>query len=321
MNRELLAKFAIFFLFLLIVFSVIYSVVFYSGKYFGNVFQASLIGGELIIPENPDTSNQQNLKPARDWSVGDLQIAAKAAICVEVNSTDKNKILFKKNENEQLPIASLTKLMAALVVLENKDKDYDLDKVTVISQKAVDQPGGQGLLTAGEFLSIENLLYIMLIESSNDAAYSLAEVIGIDKFVGEMNQKAMEIGLFASSFADAAGLNPDDYSTVEDLVRLTEYLLENHSLIWEILSLDKFKLYTPQGKFHHELSNTNELLGKIPDVVGGKTGETAEAKGCLLLVLRNPANQDNMIYVVLGSDDRFGEMQKLINWVNQAYKW
>ena len=320
-----LVKPVIYFFVLFVVFLTVWLVIKSYGKDFEEIFsaksslQASLIGEEAQLPKNPDIP--QVLKPTRDWSVEDLQIAAKAAICVETSSTDKNKFLFKKNENEQLPIASLTKLMTALVVLENKDKDYDLDKVTVISQEAVDQPGGQGLLTPEENLSIENLLYIMLVESSNDAAYSLAEVKGFEQFVGLMNLKAMELGLFGSNFVDAAGLSSNNYSTAEDLVRLTKYLLENHPLIWEILSLDKFKLYTPQGKFHHELSNTNELLGKIPDVVGGKTGKTDEAKGCLLLVLKNQKDQNYLIYIVLGSGDRFGETKKLIDWVNQAYKW
>jgi len=334
MNLKSLAKPIIYFSILLIVFLIVWLVI---GIYGGNLkeifsvknsLQASLIGEENLPAKNsdPESDNLQNLKPTRDWSVEDLKIAANAAICVEVNSmdpSDKDKFLFKKNENEQLPIASLTKLMTALVVLENKDKDYDLDKVTIISQRAVDQPGGQGFLTPEENLSIKNLLYIMLIESSNDAAYALAEVKGPEQFIGLMNLKAMELGLFGSNFVDVAGLSSDNYSTAEDLVRLTEYLLENYPLVWEILSLDKFKLYTPspQRKFHHELSNTNELLGKIPNIVGGKTGETAEAKGCLLLVLKNQKDQNYLIYIILGSDNRFGEMQKLIDWVNQAYQW
>lgn len=323
MNFKQLIKPAIVLFSLFIVFLVVWFIVMIYGKNIGEIFgknpSASLIGNEVLPPEDPEIP--QNLKPTRDWSVDDIEIGAKASVCAEISSTDKNRYLFKKNGNEKLPIASLTKLMTALVVLESESEDYSLEKATMISQKAVDQEGGQGLLTPGEILSIRNLLYIMLIESSNDAAYSLAEIEGIEQFVDSMNLKATELGLFDTNFKDIAGLSPDNYSTVEDLLKLTKYLLEEHPLVWEILSLDEFRLITPQRKFHHQLLSTNELLGVVPNIVGGKTGETVEAKGCLLLVLKNPENQNNMVYIVLGSDDRFGETQKLINWVSSAYKW
>ena len=323
MNFKQLIKPAIVLFSLFAVFSVFWLVIKIYGKNIGEIFwknsSASLIGNEVLLPKDPEIL--QILKPTRDWSVDDIEINAKATVCAETNSMDKNRYLLKKNENEKLPIASLTKLMTALVVLESENKDYGLEKVTIISQKAVNQQGGQGLLTSGEILSIKNLLYIMLIESSNDAAYSLAELEGVKQFVGLMNLKAVELELSDTNFKDIAGLSPDNYSTVEDLLKLTKYLLEKHPLVWEILSSDKFRLITPQGKFHHQLLSTNELLGVIPNIVGGKTGETIEAMGCLLLVLKNPENQNYLIYIILGSNDRFGEMQKLINWVNSAYKW
>lgn len=288
-----------------------------------NSLQASLIGEENLPAKNsdPESDNLQNLRPTRDWSVEDLKIAAKAAICVEVSPSGKDKVLFKKNgdENEPLPIASLTKLMAALVVLENKDKnkDYDLNKVTTVSQEAIDQPGEQCSMIAGEDISVENLLHIMLVESSNDAAYALAEIMGTKGFIDLMKQEAMRLGLSNTNFADVTGLSPNNYSTIDDLVRLTKYILSNYPKIFEISSKNNEWLYNSQG--YCSLTNTNELLGKIPDIVGGKTGNTIEAGGCLLLVLKNQKNDD--IYILLGSDDRFKEMQQLIDWINQAYQW
>lgn len=313
MNSKILTKFVLYFFILLIVLLIIWFIFNNYGDNLKRVFSIknSIQAGLISVPQN------LNLKPSRDWSIEDLKIAANAAICAETSQSEKDKVLFKKNEDEQLPIASLTKLMTALVVLEK----YNLDEKIIISNEAVAQEGGQGLLTAGEMLSVKNLLYIMLIESSNDAAYALAELKGVDTFVDLMNFETMKLGLSGSRFVDVGGLSPDNYSTAEDLVKLTKYLLENYPLIWEIVSLQNFKLYTPEGIFHHELVNTNELLGKIPDIVGGKTGKTAEAKGCLLLVLKNHGNSSNLVYIVLGSDDRFGEMQQLINWVNNAYKW
>lgn len=278
-----------------------------NGIFYRNAAQASLINSEIVTANNIVATI-----PDRNWDVKEVELGAKSSLCVE-----GDKVLFNENENQRLAIASLTKLMSATIVLEN----YDLNMVNIVSRQAYIQSGEQGLLVEGEMLSLNNLLYIMLIESSNDAAYSLAEVMGVDKFVEQMNAKARIIGLSNTNFVDPSGLGADNYSTADDLVKLTKYLLDNHPIIFGILSNSSYNLYLPSGKLHHVLQNTNELLGKVPGLVAGKTGNTTEAKGCLLLIVKNEYTEDNLIYIILGSDDRFGEMQRLINWVNQAYNW
>ncbi len=318
-DKNLLTKIIILVLIVLIIILVVWFLL-NKNNWQKEFLSASVLTPNLTNNENlmsTEIQNAEAMKPFRDWSIDELEINAKAAIVVETNSIAKDKILFRKNEKQKLPIASLTKLMTALVVLKN----YDLKENVVISNEAVNQEGDQGFLKPGEKLSIENLLYIMLIESSNDASYALAELKGINNFVDLMNLGAKNLGLFDTQFIDAAGLSPDNYSTAADLVKLTKYLLKNYPLIWEIVSLPSYKLYTPEGIFHHELINTNELLEKIPDIIGGKTGKTTEAKGCLLLVLKNHGEGNNLIYIILGSDSRFKEMKKLIEWVNIAYQW
>ena len=267
----------------------------------------------------------QFLTPVRNWKTEDFEIEARAAICAE-----SEKILFKKNKSRRMPIASLTKLMTASVVLEN----YDLSHLLEISEEAVLQDEERGQLQVGEILSVENLLYIMLIESSNDAAYALSEIIGEESFVKLMNHKARDIGLENTYFGNAAGLDPENpadlinYSTAEDLVKLTEYLLENQPLVWKILSFEEFDLYRPDGKFHHKLENTNEFLKEdVPlidkretKIIGGKTGWTPQANGCFLLVLQ-PTSSNYLIYVILSSNDKFEEMRELIDWTDRAFKW
>jgi D-alanyl-D-alanine carboxypeptidase len=315
MDYKSLAKFTVYFLILLTIILLVWLLVHDSGISLKDIFSTKINTQASLL--NEDVSfGTQILKPTRDWSVEDLKINAESAIVVETNLPNSDKVLFKKNENEQLPIASLTKLMTALVVLEN----YDINQITSVSSEAVLQQGGQGLLNAGERLSVNNLLYIMLVESSNDAAYSLAEIKGVEEFLGLMGLEAEKLGLSSTNFADVMGLSPDNRSTAEDLVKITKYISEKYPQIWEILSLDKYRLYTSQG-FHHELLSTNELLGKIPDIVGGKTGLTPEAKGCILLLLKNEKDKNYIIYVVLGSDDRFVEMQNLISWVDRTYRW
>ena len=275
-------------------------------------FLASVNGDNL-----EELSVPLNLLPSRNWVIGELELDVEAAISVETNLLADDKILFKKDENKILPIASLLKLMTALIVLDN----YNLSKSTIVSQNAVFQEGEQGGLVAGETLSIKNLLYIMLIESSNDAACCLAEIMGQEKFVGLMNREAKNIGLENTYFADSSGLDDKSYSTAKDLVILAKHLLNKYPLALDIMGTKEHNLYLDDGRFHHKLINTNKLLGEIPEVVGGKTGFTKIAKGTFLVVSKSPLERNYLIHVILGSDDRLEEMKKIINWLNIAYDW
>ncbi len=216
------------------------------------------------------------------------------------------KIIFQKDAQKRLSIASLTKLMTALVVLQN----YDVNQKTQISAAAIAQEGEQGSLKLGEALSVRNLLFIMLIESSNRAAYALSEITGPQNFVTAMNEKAVTLGMSNTHFEDSTGLGTGSYSTAEDLVKLSKYLFDTYPLFGEIINLKRYGLYV-DGKFHHTLMTTNLLLGSN-NIVGGKTGYTEEAKGCVMEIQKNEAG-GYVIHIILGADDRFYEMQKLIN--------
>ena len=264
------------------------------------------------------------LKPIRHRNVEDLEIQATSVISVFLDNKGKEKILFEKESGKILPIASLTKLMTALVVLEN----YDFSKEIKISEKAVEQPEDLGKLVAERIFPVKYLLYPLLMESSNDAAFSLAnDYDGMtgEKFVTLMNLTAQKLNLNDTFFVNPSGLDPEtktpetkiNYSTAKDLVKLTEELLKK-PLIWEILSTPRYNFYGP------ELLNTNELLGEIPEIVGGKTGYTYTAGGCMVLVTIAPKDAGFLVNVILGTDGkngRFGEMKKLANWLNTAYKW
>lgn len=268
-----------------------------------------------------------------------LKIDAKAAISVLINSREEGKVLFEKNTNQKLPIASLTKLMTALVVLEN----YDLSKEITVSKEAINQEEDFGKLEAGKDFQVKYLLYPLLMESSNDAAFSLAndyDGMTEEKFVELMNSEAKKMNLENTFFINSTGLDPEEpetkinpvrdktpkasdgcgclrqpisngvnYSTVTDLLKFTKELLKK-SLIWEILSTPKFDLYGP------ELINTNEFLEESVNwqnsIIGGKTGFTDKAGECFLLVLKTPENNGYFINIILGSNDRFKEMRKLI---------
>ncbi len=252
----------------------------------------------------------------------ELDLQVKAAISVKLDEIGAEKILFNENINQPLPIASLTKLMTAFVVLEN----YDLSKEIEITKEAVSQEGDFGKLAIGRIYSVEYLLYPLLMESSNDAAFALAndyEGMNQDKFVELMNLASQKMNLENTRFFNSTGLEPEEdkfttqfnYSTANDLVKLTKELLKK-PLIWEILSTPIYNLYGP------ELKNTNEFLfDESPDqrtkIIGGKTGYTEKAGGCLLLVLEDKKGS-KFINVILGTQSveaRITEMQKLINWL------
>jgi D-alanyl-D-alanine carboxypeptidase len=235
------------------------------------------------------------------------EINAEAAISVESNLADINKTIFEKDSNVRLPIASLTKLMTAVVVLDNYNfsQNITVDKISD-SQAATKQD-----VKLGDNMPIESFFDIMLIESSNKSAYALSQVMGEQKFVDLMNEKAAEIGLNSTFFADPTGLSPNNVSTANDLSNFAKYILKNYPKIVDI-SRTKELVVPNFGK----IENTDQLLGEIPEVVCSKTGFTTQAKGCLLLAVYNAKNNDYLISVILGADDRFSEMRKLINWAS-----
>jgi len=231
-------------------------------------------------------------------------ISAESAISVRSDLYGAKNILFEKQSLEKLPIASLTKLMTAIVVLEN----YNLSDTGVVTVVADAQSPMKQDVKLGDVMSVQDFLDIMLVGSSNKSAYALADMIGVEKFVGLMNQKADDLGLKITHFKDPTGLSPENVSTAYELAQLAEYILNNYPQIAEV-SKQK-ELYVP--KFGNVI-NTDELLDEPLSAVFSKTGFTNEAKGCLLLVLKDSKSADYFINVILGANDRFSEMQKLIS--------
>ncbi|MBU1177403.1 hypothetical protein KKH96_03090 [Patescibacteria group bacterium] len=277
-------------------------------------------------------STNPNFIPIRDWTVIEPEIEAKSASIFKISSIDpalaknselKENILYEKNIDLILPIASITKLMTALITLERTD---DLSKNIIISENAIKAYGGQGGLIVNEEISIINTLHVLLMESSNDAAVALSEVIGEKSntnFIDLMNAKAKELNLENTFFADPSGYNAKNVSTIKDIVKLIKYSFSQPT-IWKILKTPEIDLTSDNGKIKHHLVNTDKLLNRMPNIIGGKTGYTTEAQGCLVLVIEQDKLEESnkyLITVVLGAQERFLQTEKLIEWVNEAYKW
>ncbi len=236
-------------------------------------------------------------------------LLAKSAILVDY---DTSEVIFKKNENERLPVASTVKIMTALVALENAD----LEGSFTVSEKAAKIGENAMGLTVGERLTVEELLYGLMLVSGNDASVTLAEGIAgsEENFVGMMNEKVKSLGLTNTKFANATGLEEDSkeqYSTASDLATIAHYTWENYPEFRKISStINKF-IEATQSHKALDLYNDTNLLTTYPGVLGIKPGFTPEAGLCLVTYAEN--EDKKLIGVILGSSDRRGEMKELLD--------
>lgn len=306
------------FTFLSLVFLLVTSTVFFGIHWFSRSLADMIIRNNSLLPSSLENTVDNALAstkvselspPAERMAAGDFSLQAEAGLAVKIGPEDQI-ILFEKDKNQKLPIASLTKLMTALVVLEN----YSMDQNITISTSAMAQEGEQGELQLGQTFSAKNLLYSTLMESNNRAAYALSEVLGTDAFVVLMNVEAEKLGLKHTHFADVAGLDARSYSTASDLATLTKYLFENYPLFGQIIGLKEYDLYTATDFFHHKIRNTNIFLGQR-NVIGGKTGFTIEAQGCFMVLQKSETQDNYTISIILGAQDRFLQMQRMMDWV------
>ncbi len=236
-----------------------------------------------------------------------LALSARAAILTDGPTI--RSVAYQKNADAQFPPASLTKLMTAVVVMEYAD----LADAVTISKSAVAAEGAQGDLAPGETLSVLDVLRVMLVVSSNDAAAALDEYFGVKGFslVALMNEKAQKLGMANTHFANASGLDAEGHVTsARDLAALALYSLR-HQLLWDMLSKKSELVHSLDGRMTHELFSNNQLLQKeVAGVRGSKTGYTKNALGCMIAALENGS-----VVVVLGSGDRVGDTEKLIQLV------
>lgn len=282
------------------------------------ILQAQLIQARLqeqVLEKRP------TLKP----EVVFPEIQTASAFSIFLDEDGNTKTLFEKGGEQRLPIASLTKLMTALVAI----KHYNPNQQITITSSTIAEEENFGQLRVGDVFTAQDLLYPLLVESSNDAAAALTQVVGRGVFIDLMNLEAKRLGLSNTYFVNPTGLDPDDpagpvnYSTAKDLALLASHIARIYPDIFDILAISEQDLIL-QGAFHHTMKNTNELLtfeGWPTPVVGGKTGWTPLAQGTLVLVLQGPKEQGYIVNVVLGAQDRFSAMKTLVNWVYDSFTW
>ena len=255
----------------------------------------------------PDLSTIQS---SNSENITEPTINSRAAIVYERSS---GKILYGKEENKKRKMASTTKIMTAIVVLENAN----LDDIVTISSKAAGTGGSRLGLHKDDKISIQDLLYGLLLCSGNDAAVALAEHTGgnLSNFANMMNNKAASLGLSSTHFVTPHGLDDDNhYTTAYELALITNYALKNETFAKFV----KTKTYTISINNHPKtLSNTNELLGNLDGVYGVKTGFTNGANRCLVTAVKR--NNMDIICIVLGADTKKDRTKDSINLINYSF--
>jgi serine-type D-Ala-D-Ala carboxypeptidase (penicillin-binding protein 5/6) len=237
---------------------------------------------------------------------------SKAAYFIDMKS---GEVLYAKNENAKLPMASTTKLMTAIVAIEHLNLNQTVT-VKPLNTLPLDSVMG---LAPGYKIKVSELLNGLLIESGADAAETLAVATSgtENKFVALMNEKAKLFGLTNTQFTNSVGHDDSgNYSTAKELSALARIALSNKTIA-DIVRKQTYVATTESGKTFY-LSNTNLLLSD-PNYKGVKTGTTTDAGQCLITLYDDGTRQ--ILGVVLDSPDRFGETSSVVDWTKQAFKW
>lgn len=228
---------------------------------------------------------------------------------------DKN--IYAKNEVERLPLASLAKIMTAVVAIENT-----VQEPITISEKSLSQYGEYSLVK-NELWRKEDLIKFTLITSSNDAAHALSEID--ENFIQQMNRKATELDMKDTFFYNPTGLDiskttSGGYSSTNDINKLVKYSIIKYPDIFQYTAKPELDLVS-HSKIHHIATNTNLSLNKIPNLIFSKTGLTTLAGGNIVVAFQTP-NQHTIIVTLLGSSatGRFSDIEKITKILYNNYR-
>lgn len=244
-----------------------------------------------------------------------IEVPGINAVAAVVFDTQTQQILFQKNINSRLAPASTTKIMTAIIASEYFTNG---DLLTVPPEALV---GGSSMgLSAGESLTFRSLLYGMMLNSGNDAAFTIAMNYpgGYNAFVSKMNAKVLEMGLTDTHFDNPAGFDsPTHYSSAYDLLQIGKAAMQNARL-GKVFSTKETSVTSIDKSQIHILKNLNKLLNQ-DGVIGIKTGTTENAGESFVGLVER--NGHTILTVMLNSSDRFAETKKLIAWIFENYTW
>jgi len=252
----------------------------------------------------------------RSFAISKPTVNATSAIAID---TVSGRILYEKDAFTKRPMASTTKIMTAIIAIENND----INDIVKISKKAANTGGSSVHLKENQEIKLEELLYGLMLASGNDAAVAIAEHTAgtVEEFAKLMNQKALELGAFNTNFVTPHGLDADDhYSTAYDMAIITRYALKNPTIAKLVSTQNKYMTFTDgTGR---SLNNTNALLSSYAGADGVKTGYTGLAGRCLIASATR--NNWQVISVVFGepsSSSRINDSAKILNYCFDNYKF
>lgn len=281
-----------------------------------NLFSAIEVGTSLFVTNGAEPvvvasgdlleEEQQFGYKGIDLFVPPPAISGQAAL---VGDLENGFLFFEKNPEEVRPLASLSKLMTALISLEATNQF----RTIVVSEEDVAAEGDAGGLRAGDTIEMSELLWPLLLSSSNDAAYAIARQLGINQFVQLMNDKTKSLGLTNTFYADPSGLDPENKSTTLDMFRFIQHLWKNKRSLLDMT----------EQRSHKTWRNIHPFVSKS-SFLGGKTGYIPEAKRTIVSLFSIPFsefNERSVAIVVLGSDNIQSDVERLRVWVKNNFHY
>ena len=237
---------------------------------------------------------------------GQPSVSAKAFLVGDLNT---GEVILAKNQDQKFPIASVSKLMTALVASELQNPG----DTAQVSRAALATEGKNGELHLGQKITILDLLYPLLLESSNDAAEAIAEFFNRDSFISKMNQEAETLQMTSTSFADPSGLSPNNQSTVSDLFKLSGYLTERKP---DLIKITTLRSYSDKKQ---SWSNISQFLGQA-GYFGGKSGYTDKALQTVVAFFNLPLGQSGyrpIAIALLQSNDRKKDVETILQYLQK----
>ena len=282
----------------------------------------AILTGMLLVPSCVFAATTEPTLKSKGPAAPAMGNLYASAVVYDMKS---GKELYKANPNLPWSAASLTKLMGALVAIDQKP---NWNRIVSIL-KADEVGGGRLRVDSGSTLSLQDVLFSSIVGSANNAAMALARTSGLSSkaFIANMNKKAKALGMTHSTFADPAGMDPANIVTAEDLVKLAKAAFST-PIIQKAASTPTYSFVVRNYDYRHTIKNTDHLLTSDPDVYvyGGKTGFLNEARNNLIVELRgnDAVAQPTLLVVVLGAPDEkqmFGTAKGLAEWAWKAYSW
>jgi len=267
---------------------------------------------QLLAGDSSQTALMENnsFKFDVNYRVPSAAVFQSQAAIVLAKVLNSDTEILSRNAVQRWPIASITKLMTAVIALENLNGEQPV----TITEEVVAEEGISGNFIAGEIFTVNDLIKAMLVVSSNDAAAALATTYGREQFLELMRRKAAALDMSQTTFADVTGLSPLNQSTAQDLVKLISYIYNHQPEIFVITHQPQVAIMELRSKIKRTLTNINNFAGR-PNFLGGKTGFIDEAGGNLVSLWLPTGWFQPLLIIVMGADDRFGETQKIYDYI------